>query len=418
MESDARLPSPEGNPPPADDGRVWRWNVWALGLAGLAVALAVPANLLDEPPGFVASVRVWAATLGVLLSGCAVSVRWADPVTWLLGAAACLAAVFGFPATWDSARLLAAVLAGAAFAGAVLLWLPRPVRLTVVSVAVLVHFGGILTAVTMPTPTPWLTQQLWGRFYRPYLELMYLKNAYHFYSPDPGPASQMWFCVEYDARTRDGALGGALVAATRNNPLRWVRIPNRPGDVRDPLGMTYYRRLALTEQLPMNRQTTNPNNTEVIAARKRRTDHTQIPFSPTDPTGQNSYMPPGETVTNLLLPSYARHAAREFGRPGLPVRTVKIYFVIHEIIAPERFAKEHLSPYDPTTYRVYFQGEFDPEGRLMDPMDPMLYWHVPIVARPRTQFLPGQRPVEGDVEYDNYVKTHAGSDPLKGEVEP
>src|SRR5262249_9611707 len=41
-------------------------------------------------------------------------------------------------------------------------------------------------------PTPWIITQIWTRIYRPYLEFMYLNNAYHFYAPEPGPASYVW----------------------------------------------------------------------------------------------------------------------------------------------------------------------------------------------------------------------------------
>jgi hypothetical protein len=37
-------------------------------------------------------------------------------------------------------------------------------------------------------------------------------------------------------------------------------------------------------------------------------------------------------------------------------------------------------PYLPTRYLPYFQGEFDPEGNLLDPKDPFLYWYVPMVV--------------------------------------
>src|SRR5262249_51727018 len=32
-----------------------------------------------------------------------------------------------------------------------------------------------------PSPSPWLSTQIWTRIYRPYLEFLYLNNAYHFY---------------------------------------------------------------------------------------------------------------------------------------------------------------------------------------------------------------------------------------------
>ena len=57
------------------------------------------------------------------------------------------------------------------------------------------HFAGIISAITSPQPTPWLTGQLWARVFRPHLEFSYVNNAYQFYSPQPGPAEILWFCI-------------------------------------------------------------------------------------------------------------------------------------------------------------------------------------------------------------------------------
>src|SRR5438045_224861 len=84
---------------------------------------------------------------------------------------------------------------------AVLVLLPRPARRVVLSLLLLVHFAGILTAVTAVDPqggsAPWVSRQLFARVYRPYLGFMYLSNAYHFYSPNPGPPTLLWFRIQY-----------------------------------------------------------------------------------------------------------------------------------------------------------------------------------------------------------------------------
>ena len=47
-------------------------------------------------------------------------------------------------------------------------------------------------------------------------------------------------------------------------------------------------------------------------------------------------------------------------------------------------------------------GDYDAEGKLLDPEDPMLYWLVPII--PKT-LAPGNTT---DLNYDDYLSKHAG----------
>src|SRR5262249_10838679 len=99
---------------------------------------------------------------------------------------------------------------------------------------VLYHFCGILSAITSPDPMPWLTAQLWTRVFRPHLEFCYVNNAYQFYSPQPGPAQVLWFCI-----------------TDEENNQHWLKIPRRD-EVLDPLGVESFRRLPLTERANQN----------------------------------------------------------------------------------------------------------------------------------------------------------------------
>ena len=56
-------------------------------------------------------------------------------------------------------------------------------------------------------------QQIWTRIFRPYLEFMYLNNAYHFYAPDPSTSSYLWFRVIF-TDDADGKEYG-----------RWYKVP-------------------------------------------------------------------------------------------------------------------------------------------------------------------------------------------------
>ena len=61
-----------------------------------------------------------------------------------------------------------------------------------------------------------------------------------------------------------------------------------------------------------------------------------------------------------------------------------------------------MDPFHPTTYRPYYLGTYDAEGKLLDPEDPMLYWLVPVLPR-----AGGTSPIDG-LDYDDYLSKHAG----------
>ena len=89
-----------------------------------------------------------------------------------------------------------------------------------------------LRFLSVPPPThdqSWLAQWGWV-ILQPYLQFMYLVNAYRFYSPEPGPASLLWYYVVYE----DGE-------------IREVKVPNREEHMLDPLGQEYTRRLSISE---------------------------------------------------------------------------------------------------------------------------------------------------------------------------
>src|SRR5262249_17973947 len=76
--------------------------------------------------------------------------------------------------------------------------------------------------------------------YRPYLEFMYLNNAYHFYAPEPGPSRFLWFRVIY--HDRDDPDKESLQGA-------WLKVPNMD-ETNQPLhsaALEYQRYLAMTE---------------------------------------------------------------------------------------------------------------------------------------------------------------------------
>jgi hypothetical protein len=283
------------------------------------------------------------------------------------GVAWCMAKAVG--PEWDSAIIVFHAGALIALLGATLLWLPVMWRKVLVSLLLIFHFGGILTAVAaVPSPggpAPWLANQLWYRLYRPYLQFMYLNNAYHFYSPEPGPATLLWCRIQYS----DGT-------------ARWAEYPGRRSRAVDPLAQEYYRRVAMNESINQLK----PDLTVPAAVAELRIvggAELGIP-SPaeiaTKLPAAAQYRVPVDNAVHLMQ-SYARHVAHNCAHPdpSVEVTGVRMYRVVHAILPPASFARG-AEPDDPTLYFPYYHGLFDKEGNLLDPGDPFLYWLVPILA--------------------------------------
>jgi hypothetical protein len=320
---------------------------------------------------------------------------------------------------WDSAMVLLNVCAGVGLASAGLLLLPRLIRRLTLTVLVLIHFGGILSAVGSPAPAggqqSWLINQLWVGVYRPYLHFMYLNNAYHFYSPDPGPPILVWFRIEYE--------GGAS---------RWIEVP---GDNRSKLA--FQRRLAMGESTNQLKQHTPVDFEDRWRRRVEagRDFHGRGPIPPLNDMVHGRYFEYREPLaySKRIIESYARYVLSHYpfldeqGRehPELKPVKVKVYRVIHAI-PDTKYIAEGFYPYGPNTYLPYYQGEFDAAGKQLDgptykncqiekPGDPSLYWIIPIKLEPKEGYV--QRfdangrpiPIESkDLKLVDYLKIHAG----------
>lgn len=413
---------------------------WPIMLAGLALTFL---GLILSQTAFVPA-RVLLLGAGVLLAGIAVS-RRLQTASWeledraesagllALSAFVALLAFLGMDEKWDSGRIFLGALIIVALAGSFVVLLPRTGRRIAASILVVLHFGGILTAVTAVPPrnepAPWLSMQLWTHVYRHYLTFAYLTNAYHFYSPDPGPPTLLWFHVEY----ADGS-------------VRWIKLPNRHESV---VGLHHQRMLAAAESaynpiygLPLDAQQKEewqnrfkrpyelmpgvPHDT-VEVVKQRREIGTTLPFvDPNDgrpapirlvedePTGIIGQYSEPQEVARRLLASYARHIARtspHLEDPTIAVKAVRVYRVTHNLISPHELA-EGKEVLDETTYVPFYMGKYDIEGRLLDPKDPFLFWHLPIVKLPRRYPEPGTHlyehlPQPGPHKLVNFVEIHA-----------
>jgi hypothetical protein len=404
MDRDAHTASSNSDPaevvPPFEPSAVRKVGGAAVVVLAAAAALGLVATG-TEVPSLVHTVRLVLVFVGSIAAGAAVSMRPDRWQSWALGAASAGLAVIGTPAHWDSFRILFGALAGVSLAWAVVLAAPERFRLPVLSAVILFHFLGIFFATTTPPATPWLTEQAFIRIYNPYLQFVYLRNAYHFYSPQPGPACVLAFFLKTETGTDPNT-------GEKRYETRWVVVPKRPADVKDPLGLTYYRRLSLTEQVARGTAGLQTNSFEKLELLPRRVQM-PIPLHPID--DQNSqYQLPQPEIARYVLPSYASHVILENTADAKTAAktTVKVYRLQHNTMSVEEFInwpkpEAPLSPYHPTTYRPYFLGEFDARGALVNPQEPMLYWLVPVLPR-RGGAAPGD---PNHRDYVDYLSFHA-----------
>lgn len=393
--------------PPADVVPPFAWSAVRKvgliggGLLGAAAALGLAATAAEVPPA-VHTARLFLVLVGAVTAGAAVSMRPDLWQAWLLGAGSSLLAIVATPAHWDSFRLLFGVLAAVALAWAVLRAAPERYRLPAVSALVLFHFAGIFFATTTPPATPWVTEQAFIRVYNPYLQFVYLRNAYHFYSPQPGPASILVFLLKTET-------GSDPVTGEKRYTTKWVVTPKRPADVKDPLGLTYYRRLSLTEQTARGSPGLRAGSYERVEMMSRRSQ-VPIPLHPFEEQ-ELQYALPNPEIARFIIPSYASHVVLE-NTPDAKTAartTVKVYRMQHNTMSVEEFINWEkrpdliTNPYHPTTYRPYFLGEFDARGNLVNPQEPMLYWLVPILRRSSVVLL-GQ---SHNRDFIDYMSFHA-----------
>jgi len=393
--------------PPVDPRSVKRVAYFGIGLCAASAVLGVVASATDrDVPGLLSTLRLLLAAVGAVSAGAAVSMAGRAALPWFLAGVGGLAAGFlGTPAHWDSLSLLLCVLGFTCLLGGVLLSLHRMTSQILLVTMVGFHFASIFCATTWPEPAPWLTTQLGQRVFLPFMQFTYLRNAYHFYSPDPGPANLLFILLdteETDPTTK-------VVEAKSS----WILLPQRGRDTRDPLGVSYYRRLSLTESAARVSGDLGINTDEKKNILARREDvalgtlagHKLIPYAPESfEPRYRQHLQPTPDATRYILPSYARHIAVEYTRPGVTVKKVRLYRAEHKIVTTQFFVTQKMSPYYPTLFRVYFLGDYTPEGKLIDPVDPMLYWVVPILPKSGKRSLTEANPDD----IDDYLSKHAG----------
>src|SRR5262249_47419915 len=180
-------PADRGPPQPGP----WLWVLTGLVTTTAAVPLALADHRLDEQSQSLHALllggRVVLLLVGVLATGVAVARQARSALVLGLAALVAFTASHALDAELDSVSVLFRIATMVALVAGIIVLLPQTGRRVLASLVLLFHFGGILTAVAnVPPPggdAPWLVSQLWSRVYRPYLQFMYLTNAYHFYAP-------------------------------------------------------------------------------------------------------------------------------------------------------------------------------------------------------------------------------------------
>lgn len=264
------------------------------------------------------------------------------------------------PGQMDSMGLLCRGGAVCALAGAILFLLPEAGRRVALVLVAGFHFCGILTAVfSVPPPggnAPWLVQQAWVHLYRPYLQFVYLNNAYHFYSPEPGPPSFMWYRIDYADGER-----------------RWLRYPD---DMRSPIRIHFQRLLSIGESAnqPSGREADQVRAEEV---HQRIGQMLRMPELPRDFIAPVAWRDPAPN-TRILLGSYVRSVAERFpnsDKSGAEILEVRLWRVVHSIIGPEQFSRG-VDPSGRKFFVTCYQGLYDKSGivRTADPDEPLKFW--------------------------------------------
>jgi hypothetical protein len=399
--------------PPTEGSRLFSpWVVLGVGLACNALGY-----LLASSDGVPVLVRLGLLAVGTLLLLIAV-VRRLRTTGWdfqqrlassAMVSLAGLGALFGYGFflindEWDSGILFGGGLFILTVVGSVLILLPSMFRRVAISLFLLFHFAGMAVAITSVDPPggtpPYLPKQLWMRVYRPYLSFIYMTNAYHFYSPDPGPPALLWFAVKYS----DGSYTWVKLPARENSPIqmhyqRMLAMPEHSFQPIPRLPLSAYELVVVRSQYP-DVKFPERGSWEMIYARRQQgsTPLYRYPNPPPElkdpapgypipmipdisvPT-MAQYREPGDVHKKILAGISRRvlHHAPEV--PGATATSVKLYRVVHQILSPRELADD-VSPLDKTKFGPYFMGEFDRDGKLIDPKEPFLYWYLPITMVP------------------------------------
>lgn len=220
---------------------------------------------------------------------------------------------------------------------------------SIATLLILWHFFAILVIVTsagssqFPAPPPIVRLT---PYVRPYLEPLFLINAYRFYAPEPGPTDLLWIRYRY-----------------ADESVRWKELPRRQDYA---FRMQFQRELAaglllnlFVEQIPFD------------------SNHPELANSVPNPRGMVVRF---SRVGQICFASYVRHLAHmekyQVNEKGSPLIGLDLYKVAHRILAPDDI-KINMKHDDPRLYEIYFVGRHDLQGkREGSERDGFIYRHA------------------------------------------
>lgn len=204
-----------------------------------------------------------------------------------------------------------------------------------VSLVVCGHFAAILVTVAgasspnFPAPVPLVKA---SRTVRPYLQTIFMTNAYRFYAPDPGPTDLLWVRFKF----ADGS-------------VRWRELPRRADF---PLRMPFQRQLALFLLMNLYLEQAPLDLTSVEGATET--------LSPTSPANRLRLNALGRICFRSVIRHLGADAAAAAPDRGFP-KEIDVYRVSHLIITPQQKRLGWRND-DPRLYQIFFVGTFAPNG--------------------------------------------------------
>ena len=192
-----------------------------------------------------------------------------------------------------------------------------------VSAAIVAQLAAISVAVTsVATPNfpPSPLAAAANEHLQHYLKATLFDNSYRFFAPNPAVPLLFWIRIQ----DRDGT-------------IRWVELPGEPESL--------YVRAPYQRRLNMGLQFSNQ-----LLVHK-------------DGEGRARFTPLGEA----WLASLVRHVRHDYA--GGEVGSVGMYVVQHFVLTPLQI-RDGWTPADLRTYRIMPLGDFDAEGRRINPQEP------------------------------------------------
>ncbi len=220
-------------------------------------------------------------------------------------------------------------------------WDMHPWKRWALNVVLVVHLGALLLMVGSSGSGTYASPPLIVRaatFTGPYVRFTGMQNGYRFFAPDPGPATILWFRLNYE-----------------NGAVRWGESPSRG---RTQGSLAYQREFYPAMMLGM--QTASPG-TPIVEGYPHLTE-----------------------IGLTYASSYARHLAASWNKVGeeamvAKVRTVQIFIVTHAIRTPTQ-VRMNWSADDLRLYQAVDLGEFDAEGTPMGAAVSMGHQRPPILG--------------------------------------